>query len=137
MEVSIFFSVPPNGWMVDFMENPNQTLMIWRYPYFRKPPIRQKRGCFYCLPSGFIKHGWLENSLWMEVLLGKSLISMVHFQVPCLISGGNSNGNLSQSRSRSRYLYCNLIHTFYSPLQSQIHFVALGPMSSLTFWCDI
>ena len=31
------------------------------------------------LPSGFIKHGWLENPLRMEVLMGESPISMVHF----------------------------------------------------------
>ena len=27
------------------------------------------------LPSGFIKHGWLENPLGMKVLIGTSLIN--------------------------------------------------------------
>ena len=33
----------------------------------------------HLLPSGAIKHGWLENPLGMEVFVGKSLISTVHF----------------------------------------------------------
>ena len=40
------------------------------------------------IPSGFIKHGWLDNPLEMEVVRGKSPINGPFSSKPCLITGG-------------------------------------------------
>ena len=55
----------------------NATFNLFNWEFFKKRSD-------FDIPSGFIKHGWLENPLWKEVLMGKSL-EMVHFVLPCFM----------------------------------------------------